>query len=731
MALWGGVECTVNRIGDRLHDQVRRTGHHDRLEDLDRFAALGLSALRYPVLWERVAPDGLAHADWSWTDERLARLRDLGIQPIAGLLHHGSGPRATDLLDPAFPELFTRYAAAVAGRYPWLEDYTPINEPLTTARFSGMYGHWYPHQRNSRAFVTALLHEIKATVLAMQAIRQVNPAARLIQTEDAGRTYSTPRLAYQAAFDNHRQWLTGDLLTGRVGPQHALWGWLLRAGASQAELEWLLEHPCRPDVMGLNYYFTSDRYLDHELEHYSSDLHGGNGRDQYVDVEAVRVMPEGLTGHRRILEDTWHRYQLPVAITEVHAGCSREDQMRWLLEAWNGALQARAAGADVRAVTLWALLGSFDWNSLLTRCDGVYEPGAFDLRNTPPRGTALAGLAQALATGNRPEPVAGEPGWWHRPERITCGRTAYRPAMTGPSTAGCAEAPRRLLVTGAHGTLGSAFIRACAARGLAAVGCSRTDLDITDPAAVQRAVADLRPWAIINAAGHVRVDDAEAEPDACLRLNSDAPATLAAACAQAGIRFVTFSSDLVFDGTLRRPYVESDRPSPLNVYGVSKVEAEARVIEACPDGLVIRTSAFFGPVDPHNFVTQALRRIADGEPFQAAGDTIVSPTYVPDLVWTALDLLLDGESGLWHLANRGEVTWSDFAREAAERAGLDSSLVLAVPMRLIAGPASRPAYSVLGSERAALLPSLENALGRYLRETGTPEALEQRFRAAG
>ena len=119
--LWGGVECTVNRVGETYIDQVLKSGHHDRKEDIARFAALGFHAMRYPVLWERVAPHGLATADWAWTDERLALLRAANIRPIATLLHHGSGPRTTHLLDPAFPEQCAAYAAAVAARYPWLQ----------------------------------------------------------------------------------------------------------------------------------------------------------------------------------------------------------------------------------------------------------------------------------------------------------------------------------------------------------------------------------------------------------------------------------------------------------------------------------------------------------------------------------------------------------------------------------------------------------------------------------
>ncbi|NEQ28669.1 MAG: hypothetical protein F6K28_58835, partial [Microcoleus sp. SIO2G3] len=120
LELWAGIECTVNRVRDEYFNQLERNGHDTRLDDLDRFAALGIRALRYPVLWERIAPNGLASADWNWTDERLSRLRDLEICPIAGLVHHGSGPRSTSLIDPEFPEKLAEFARAVSDRYPWL-----------------------------------------------------------------------------------------------------------------------------------------------------------------------------------------------------------------------------------------------------------------------------------------------------------------------------------------------------------------------------------------------------------------------------------------------------------------------------------------------------------------------------------------------------------------------------------------------------------------------------------
>src|SRR4051812_27851824 len=222
LAVWGGVECTVNRVGDRWFDQMAWSGHDTRTADLDQFAALGIRALRYPVLWERLAPRSLDDIDWRWSDERLSRMRELGIRPIVGLVHHGSGPRYTSLLDDAFPEKLARFAGLVARRYPWVTDFTPVNEPLTTARFSALYGHWYPHARSDRAFVRALVNQLRGTVLAMRAIRAVNPNAKLVQTEDCARTFGTPATRSQVAFEGGRRWLTWDLLAGRVDRRHAM-----------------------------------------------------------------------------------------------------------------------------------------------------------------------------------------------------------------------------------------------------------------------------------------------------------------------------------------------------------------------------------------------------------------------------------------------------------------------------------------------------------------------------
>ena len=185
----------------------------------------------------------------------------------------------------------------------------------------------------------------------MAAIRSVNPDAQLVQTEDLGTTYSTPALAYQATFDNHRRWLTFDILSGHLDEWKPLWWYLLESGITRQELESFLTRPCVPDILGINHYLTSDRYLDDRLELYPTHLHGGNGRHAYADVEAVRTIDEGIRGHAGVLRDAWERYTLPVAVTEVHNGCTRDEQLRWLNEAWQAvsAELYKAASEKARA----------------------------------------------------------------------------------------------------------------------------------------------------------------------------------------------------------------------------------------------------------------------------------------------------------------------------------------------------------------------------------------------
>ncbi len=701
LELWGGLECTIARVGDAFRDQLAETGHREREGDLDLVAGLGIRTLRYPVLWESVAPQDPEVLDFAWHDRRFARLQELGVRPIVGLVHHGSGPRYTSLVDPAFPDLFAAYATRVAERYPWVDLWTPVNEPLTTARFAGLYGHWHPHGHDNATFLRALAIECKATVLAMRAIRRVNPGARLVQTDDLGKIFSTPLLAYQAEYENERRWLSFDLLCGRVDRGHRFWGELIAAGVPEADLALMGEGDGAPDIIGINHYLTSDRYLDERLSHYPEQHRGGNGTHAYADVEAVRVhLPAEEIGFAARLREAWARYGRPLAITEVHHGCSRDEQLRWLVEVWNAALAVRDEGVDLRGVTIWTLFGTMDWSTLLTQRRGHYEAGPFDVRGPAPRRTALAHAAEGLArTGAYDHQVLDRAGWWWRDERF------YRPRGRSAGSGLRVAAPRRVLVTGGEGTLGRALSRICDHRGLDHVATTRAELDVADAAAVRAALERHRPWAVVNAAGVA--PSADADPERLRRDERDGALHLAEACAALGIPFLTFSSHLVFDGTKGAAYVETDAPAAADAFGAVQAKAERLALAAHPRALVVRSGPLFGPWDRESPAWAALQALSVGRSLAAPGG-LTSPTYIPDLAHAVLDLLIDGGEGVWHLAPAGAASWADLARAVAAALGQDPGLVVET------GGLGRDI--VLASERGAVLPPLAGAIERFLRD---------------
>jgi dTDP-4-dehydrorhamnose reductase len=711
--IWAGIECTVTRIGDKFIDQVQRTGHSDRLKDLMLLADMGIKTIRYPVIWERVAPHSLQKPDWSWTDERLYKLRELNIEPIIGLLHHGSGPRYSNILDSSFPEMFAEYAYMVAERYPWVTHYTPVNEPLTTARFSGLYGIWYPHHKSAFAFCQILLNQLRGVVLGMKAIHQINPHAKLVQTEDLGKTYSTPALQYQADFENALRWVTNDLLTGIMSPEGRIWKFFIGAGIEESVLNEFLENNFPPSICGYNHYVTSERFLDENLKKYPTRFHGGNGQHVYADVEAVRVGHQNHGGFYPLLKEASERYNLPIALTEVHLDCTREEQLRWLMEAYNTGIRLKEEGHDFRAITTWASCGIYDWNTLLTRNNGYYESGVYDFRMKEPRPTLLKKCIKSLTSeGKFTHPVLEVEGWWKRPIKqlyeSTC--SSEKAIVEKFQNYRCNNP---VLITGATGTLGRCLAWSCEIRGIPYVLTDRNMLDISDPRSVQRCIEKYKPWAIINSAGYVDVQKAESDSEACLRANLTGPTILARFCAENTIRLVSFSSDLVFDGRKNSPYNENDVTSPLNMYGISKAKAERSVLEIFPEALIIRTSAFFSEFDQYNFVYKSLDAAMSKTEFMAADDVIISPTFVPDLVSATLDLLLDEATGIWHISNNGQISWYELAREAVRMAKLDEGFIIPTsdhfnfPM---------PKYSALTSKKGKLMPGLEASLHKCVNQ---------------
>lgn len=710
--VWGGIECTINRVGDKFFDQLEYANFYQD-PPLAAISDLGIKKLRFPVLWERHEPVQSAAIDWSWTEKQLLYFREKGIDVIAGLVHHGSGPEFTSLSDEQFPYLLAEYARKVAQQFPWIDYYTPVNEPLTTARFSGLYKIWYPHKGNDKSFILILLNQLKGIVLAMRAIREINPGAKLIQTEDLGKTYSTPLLRYQARFENERRWLTYDFLTGRVDEKHKLWKYFKRFDIPDEALLFFKENPCPPDIFGFNHYVTSERFLDEKKHLYPRHTHGGNRKHSYADVEAVRVELEEEIGVKVLLKEAWERYKAPIAVTEVHLHCHREEQLRWFKYVWKSCKDLKEEGVDIKAVTAWAMMGSWGWNRLLTVPKGDYEPGVYDLRGGYPRPTALTDFIKNISSvSDYTHHLAETNGWWLRE-----GRYLHEPMVSKVQILNASKTRvKPVLIIGKNGTLGKAFARVCEQRALEYKLLSRAECDIAEPQSIEKVVELYKPWAIINAAGYVRVDEAENDIEKCFRENLNGPYNLAQICARHDIKLVTFSSDLVFDGAKGKPYIESDFTAPLNIYGRSKAECEKQVLQSDFSTLVIRTSAFFGPWDQYNFVHWVASSLNNLQAVPAASDVYISPTYVPDLVNVTLDLMIDDESGIWHLANDGALSWSDLAYETAKQFGSDPALIQPMPIAAMALPAKRPKFSVLGSEKGILMPTLDNALQRYFDE---------------
>ena len=677
--IWGGFECSVVRIGSTYRNPADETGHTGRLSDIERARELGIRTLRYPALWETISPDDPERSQWRWHDERFDLMRRLGMRPIVGLVHHGSEPLYTDLLDPAFPELLGRHDERVAERYPWIEDWTPVNEPLTTARFSALYGHWYPHRSDTGSFLRATVTQCAATVMAMRAVRRVVPAAKRIQTENIGKTFGTPELAEQARFENERRWLTLNLLCGRVDRHHPWWGILVRHGIAAAELDLFLACDAMPDIIGVNHYLTSERFLDTDWRRYPVAFKGGNGTQDYADVEAVRVaLPAKDLGLKARLLEVIHRYRRPVAVTEVHHGCTREEQVPWLAEIWNAATAFKAGGADIRAVTVWSLAGAVDWNSLLVARRGAYEPGAFDVRAPVPRRTALGKAVAELATKGRLTHPALGLGWWRHPERL------YHAA--GSDTSLRLDIPAlALLITGGTLSLARDFAAICDVRGLVRVVVPTP----CTPRAWENLLDVHRPWALIDLAGlDAPIGVAEAR-------------TLAVAGARRGLPVVVFSSALVFDGRLARPYVESDVPHPDSEAAFVAVETERACLGRNAKALVVRT----GPVFSGSTWDSLTNESATVRTFSS--QSLVSPTFLPDLAHATLNLLVDGERGLWHLANASHEPWGEVAGKLTAAAGTPGLETLLCP----AGAVRRSL--ALASEKNWIMPSLEQVIARF------------------
>lgn len=273
----------------------------------------------------------------------------------------------------------------------------------------------------------------------------------------------------------------------------------------------------------------------------------------------------------------------------------------------------------------------------------------------------------------------------------------------------------KLLVTGAKGMLGQAVVAAAEKSSDQTLALGRSELDITDAAAVAATIDQLEPDALINCAAWTDVDGAETEEAAATEINGAGAANLAASCVASGVRLVQVSTDYVFDGSSTEPYVESDPVNPQSAYGRSKLAGEAAIEAAGGDYAIVRTAWLFGAGGP-NFVATMLKLGSEREQIEVVTDQIGCPTWTGHLAPALIACAAAEQTGIFHAVGGGRCSWFDLASETISLAGLKAK-VEPTTTESFPRTAPRPAFSVLGSERggeAIVLPDWHEGLRGYL-----------------
>ncbi len=347
-----GIEDTFvpqGRPGLRPLDEYVLT-QHDRLwrSDFDLIAETGVQALRWGLPWYRIqpAPD---EWDWVWADRALEYLVNVkGITPILDLMHYGT-PLWLDnsFINADYPQRVAEYAQAVAARYKSLvRYYTPLNEPMVNAEFSGKRAEWPPYLSGDDGDVKVTLALARGIALTGQAIRAEQPDAVLVQVEALWRTETDDEALKDAvAASNERQYLCFDLTTGRLGDTHPLLPYLRRHGVDDHDLAWFKDQAVAFDVFGANFYPWSSNRL----------VVDGKGK--------VRRAPQPTSGDRieHVLREAHQRSGLPVMITETSARAPVSGRATWMDETIDVVRRLRRAGLPVVGYTWFPAFTMIDW----------------------------------------------------------------------------------------------------------------------------------------------------------------------------------------------------------------------------------------------------------------------------------------------------------------------------------------------------------------------------------
>ncbi|MGI4806023.1 MAG: SDR family oxidoreductase, partial [Janthinobacterium lividum] len=426
----------------------------------------------------------------------------------------------------------------------------------------------------------------------------------------------------------------------------------------------------------------------------------------------------GETGPQVLIREAWQRFGLPIAITECHIHCSREEQMRWFNDMWLTLNQLKTEGIDVRALTAWALLGTFGWNQLVTKPGGMYESGVFDLKSGKPQPTAIALMMQKLSANNAYEhPVLKANGWWKQEKRI-----AYPdPTVFIHENKKSISKTQPVLIVGNFEMVGTGFSKICEERNIHAVQLNNSDLDLNNPKTISHIIQKYNPWAIINTADFSSLEKSEEH----LKINAEITVLLAETCKKHQIKLLTFSSETVFDINKKTAYIENDFALRINISSQNTVAFEEIVLKANPNSLIIRTGICFSCWENTSLVSTIFNQLKEAQPIIVARDQVFSLTYIPDLVQESLNMLLDDESGIFYVANNGVTTTAALAHKIAKMAWLDGSLIDKTPAKPLKKSVSLTQNMTLQSEKGIKLPNFESALQHYLDVAHYAEALEE------
>ena len=352
--IWAsGIEDTFvpqEKPGHRALDEYQLMGHYEHWrEDLALLGELGVRAVRWGVPWYRVQPLP-DEFDWRWTDEVLPYIvEELGITPIIDLMHYGCPFwMRREFVNKGYVSGVAAYAAAFVRRYSSLVRwYTPLNEPLVNALMCGKRGLWPPYLRGDQGYIRIMLQLARGIVATVEAIKEVDPQAKMVHVEAAGLSRAIRHdLEALAIEEQRRGFIAYDLITGRVTHDHPLFPWLLRSGAPPDELARIASHPITLDVLGLNFYpqwSTQHLYVDHR------------GKLAY------RFAEDDGAGFAALINDYYERYRAPIIVTETSAFGAEELRSRWLTASVGAVKYLRGQGVPVYGYTWFPLFTMIDW----------------------------------------------------------------------------------------------------------------------------------------------------------------------------------------------------------------------------------------------------------------------------------------------------------------------------------------------------------------------------------